>query len=116
MKIAELIEAFVRGRKEKGEVLFRKSSLADAHIRKVINELAAKTGIPAEEIEADMQTKMDKYKEVGEFSPMLYDTLVQNAAENAAFAHIMDSVKLKRLDIADVRFNEITFKILHSFH
>jgi len=112
MKIIELIEAFVRGRKEKGEVPFRKSSLTDAHIRSVIVSLSTKTGVPVAEIEKDLVSKMDKFQEVGKYSPMLYDTLIQNAAENAAFNHISESVKLQKLDISDVKFNEITFKNL----
>lgn len=112
MRIFELIEAFVRGRMEKGKVPFRKSSLMDTHIRSVIRDLSTKTGVPAADIEADLQKKMDKFREVGKYSPMLYDTLIQNAAENAAFEHISDSIKLKKLDISDVKFNEITFKKL----
>jgi hypothetical protein len=96
MKIYELIkffEAFDTKIKQKGEVPFRKSSLSDPHITKVVQQVSNETGVPPADLLKKMSSSIDKINEVGKYSPRLYDTLILNSAENAAFELIFRSKK-----------------------
>lgn len=82
-------EAFDMSKKKPGEVPFRTSNLADAHIAKLIQDAAKKTG---EDPKAILAVIKDKISEIGKFkkySPILYDTIAKDAVSQAAF-ELMD--------------------------
>lgn len=113
MRIAELIEALTTGKKsEKGQVPFKKSTLSDAHITNVVRDLSRRTGVPEKEIMDELDQTIKKYELIGKYSPRLYNTIIQNAAENAAFDHIEDSTELQKLDLSDIKFDPRTFSQL----
>ena len=113
MKISDLIEAtFSRKKSEKGTVPFRKSVRTDPHILAVISDISKRTGVPESDIAFEIQREEEKFEEIGKYSPYLYDILLQNAAENAAFKHIGDSTRTNKLDINDIKFSGKIFRNL----
>jgi hypothetical protein len=100
-------EAFDLTQKEKEQVAFRKSTPTDPHIQKVVNQISAETGVPAHELMQKMQEGMDKLTEVGKYSKLLYDTILLNRAENAAFDLIRHSKNPVNYD--NTKFNLGTF-------
>lgn len=115
MRIKQLLEAFDMSRKEKGEVPFRKTTMADPRVQKVISEISAKTGVPAATIQGEMQDEIESYEELGTYSPLLYDTLIQNAAENAAFNNMDKSMKAGKLDVTVHKFDWRMFDKLKDY-
>jgi hypothetical protein len=97
-------------RRTKGEVPFRASSLIDPHIQKVIQQLSSDTGVSINDITKQVSEKIDEFKELQKYSPMLHDTLILNAAENAVFKLIRTS-KIK-IDPELTKFNPRIFKKL----
>jgi hypothetical protein len=67
---------------KKGKASFKKSDVNDSHILKVIEKISLETGVPKEEIIKEMQEDIEKIKEIGHYSPMLYGTILQNALGN----------------------------------
>jgi len=112
MRIKELLEAFVRTRSEKGEVPFKSSAMNDPHIQSVVADLSRRTKVPAQIIIKSMEKYSQEFAALQKTSPKLYDTLVKNIAENAAFNHIQESAKMGSLDLSDVEFEDIDFKML----
>ncbi|MEN6291610.1 MAG: hypothetical protein ABFD07_06290 [Methanobacterium sp.] len=110
MKIKELIEAFDFTKKEKGQVPFRKSSIGDPHIAAIVNEISKETGVPTATIELELNESptVKRLSEVKKYSPLLYDTLAQNAIESAAFNKIGESIKLQKMKFDTIKFD---FKI-----
>jgi hypothetical protein len=111
MRIGEILEAFDFGKKQKGQVPFKKSAIGDPHIQKIIARISKETGVPVADIATELtesnSTKM--LEEVRKYSPMLYDTLAQNAVETAAFNNIGNSIKLQKMQFNDVKFDFKTF-------
>lgn len=101
MKIRELLkffEAFDNKVKLKGEVPFRKSTISDLSITKVVQQISTESGVPVSDLIKEMSDSIDKIKEIGKYSPMLYDTLILNSAESAAFDLIFKSKKPVNLE------------------
>jgi hypothetical protein len=73
------------------EVPFRKSTVTDPHIQQVVQKISNETGVPVADLLKVMAEDMERMEEVGKFSPMLYNTLIMNNAENAAFDLISKS-------------------------
>ena len=113
MRIKEILEAFDFTRKAKGQVPFKTSSINDPHIQAIIAEESRETGVPVADIMDELanspSTKM--LGELKKYSPLLYDTLAQNAVESAAFRRIEDSVRLKKMSFDKVKFD---FKIFNK--
>lgn len=110
MRIKDVLEAFDFSKKAKGQVPFKRSALNDPHIQALIAEESKETGVPVVSI-MDELAKMPSAKmldELKKYSPMLYDTLAQNAIESAVFHRIEDSVRLKKMSFDKVKFD---FKI-----
>jgi hypothetical protein len=76
---------------EKGKVAFKRSDISDAYIAKVIQQVSTETGVPYNDLINEMTADIEKFKEVGKYSPLLYDTIIQNYAENSAFKLIWKS-------------------------
>jgi hypothetical protein len=72
--------------------------------------VSSETGVPAAELLKEMSESMDKIAEIGKYSPMLYDTLISNSAENAAFDLIFKSKK--PVDYTSTKFNIGVFREL----
>lgn len=107
MRIKDILEAFDFTKKAKGQVPFKSSSLNDPHIQAIIAEESRQTGVPVADI-MDELSKSPSTKMLGElkkYSPLLYDTLAQNAVESAVFKRIEDSVKLKKMSFDKVKFD-----------
>jgi hypothetical protein len=113
MKVYEFLkffEAFDTKVKQKGEVPFRTSSVTDPFINKVVQQISNETGVPAAELLKEMSSSITKITEIGKYSPLLYDTLIKNSAENAAFDLIFRSKK--PVNIEPVKFDIKVFREL----
>ena len=103
-------EAWTMRAREMGETPFKKSTLQDRHIQEVLQHASMVTGVPLPDIERAMQKKMAEIEEIKKYSPILYETIAHNAAENAVF----DLVSSVRSNVMDphpslLKFDEITF-------
>ena len=107
MKFTDIQEALSATRKEKGEVSFRSSTPADQHIRNVIAKISEDSGVPEELIDEFMENDISRLKEVQKYSPFLFDTLLKNSAESAAFSLINRSEHLKNMKWDDVKFDPV---------
>lgn len=105
MRLRSISEALSSKRKQKGEVSFRSSSAADRHIQKIIQRLEDKTGVPAEFIYEYMDDNINRLKEVQKYSPFLFDTMLQNQAEEATFSLVHRSESLKEKSFSDLKFD-----------
>ena len=90
-------------RAEPGQVKFRSSALTDPHIRMLVNEVAQRTGIPTQLLDAKLMEHIQHIDEMKQYSVLLYETAARNAVENAAFDLIGAD------DFAKERFNVNTF-------
>lgn len=87
INLRKIIEAFENRRVEKGVVPFKKSDLTAPHIDAVLKKISALKGIPLKDLH-DQVDKWLKDKEIIELSkksPILYETIAQNAIESAVF-------------------------------
>lgn len=87
----------------KGTVAFRTSDVSDAHIKKILQKVSVRTGVSMQDLEKQLSDDIDKIKEIGQYSNLLYSTMLQNAAEDAAFSIIWKSkfpVKEEEYDIS----------------
>jgi hypothetical protein len=94
----------------KGSVAFRKSDVSDAHIKQVVQKVAAETGVSEQDLMKQISDEIDKIEEIGQYSNILYDTLLQNAAENGAFKIIETSkfpVKKEEYDMSTQKNRKI---------
>jgi hypothetical protein len=105
MRLNDITEALSSNRKQKGEVAFRRSTVADQHIQKVIQRLEEKSGVPAEFIHDYIDDNINRLKEVQKYSPFLFDTMLQNQAEEATFSLIHRSENLKEKGFSDLKFD-----------
>lgn len=81
-----LLEAqFDIKRRKEGEVQFPSSTLTDPHVVKLIDIIAKQAKVPPQEVQGYIQTKMNEFSGMAQKSPLLYDTVIQNAAETEAF-------------------------------
>ena len=103
----KILEAFDTAIKQKGQVPFRRSSMTDPYINKVVQQVANETGVSPAELLKEMSAEIDNITEIGKYSPMLYDTLIINSAENAAFTLI--SYSKKPINYDAVKFDENIF-------
>lgn len=111
MRIFEILEAFDFSKKEKGQVSFKKSAVSDPHIVAIIKQISNETGVPPDVIADELQNSptVQRLNEVKKYSPLLYDTLAQNAIETAAFNKISESIKLQKMKFDSVKFDFKTF-------
>lgn len=114
MRIIDLIEAFVTRTMGKGQVPFKRSAIKDPHIQALIARISKETGVPADVIEKEVgeSTTVQRLQEVQKYSPILYDTMAQNAVETAAFNKISKSIKRLDMDFDDVKFDVKIFRKL----
>jgi hypothetical protein len=99
---AALMEAMSIKRAAPGEVPFKQTSLNDPHVQQIVQAASAQTGVPAAEIEQQMQQHIDKIEEMKQYSYLLYDTAARNAAQSAAFdliAHSRDVASAPKFDV-----------------
>ena len=93
-ELIQVIEAQLDWKRaEPGQVKFKTSTLGDPHIRALVNDASKKTGIPAADIDAEIQSEVDDINEMKKYSPILYETAAMNAVENAAFDLIEHTTK-----------------------
>lgn len=81
-----------------GEVSFKHTLISDSHIQKIIELVHNHTGIPIDEIQKKILDEVKEKEEIKKHSPLLYDTLVKNAVESAAFdllKHVIDSPEME---------------------
>jgi len=124
-----LKEAFENVRAKKGVVPFRKSDLTAPHIDAVLQQIAKHTGIAV----ADLHKEVDKWlkdKEIIELSkksPILYETIAQNAIESAVFdlieKHKVDVKSAPKVTVhmfnklyENIMFDHKQFFPLHNWH
>lgn len=81
------------GRKSmtKGTVAFKKSAVSDTHIANIVKKVATDTGVSEQDLMQQISDKIEKLKEIGQYSNILYSTMLQNAAEDGAFEIIRTS-------------------------
>ena len=85
MTIEQIAEAFEAKKYEKGQVKFSQSKFDDAHIKKIIADIAKKAGVPEADILNHVHAQMKKIDELAKVSPILYATIQQNIVENEVF-------------------------------
>jgi hypothetical protein len=117
MRFRELISHTITEAKRlpKGVVPFRTSSEADSHIKQFISQLSLDTGVKETDIYHALAAEATKLEEISKHSPLLYATLSQNIAEQAAFELIKSSVPLQDRGNSppqSVKFNRKIFTAL----
>lgn len=80
-----LIETLGQKSMAKGTVGFKKSNTSDAHIVKVLTQISNETGVPIDDLLKEMESDIEELKEIGKYSTLLYNTMLENSAETAAF-------------------------------
>jgi len=112
MKVKELvlIEAdFDIERKAEGQVRFPVSSMNDPFVKKTIMAIARHTGKSLQAVTAEIEEKMNEFSGIAEKSPILYETINKNAAEQQAFTQFWkEGVPVKDTP----KFSNITFNKL----
>jgi hypothetical protein len=115
-RFSRVIEALDIRRKGAGEVPFKNTTLMDRHIQEIVKRVSTQTGVPAELITAEMQKGMEQIAKLKNISPMLYDTLAKNEAENSAFGQIQKSEKLTQKQHFDVAVFYKLIKMIQEEH
>lgn len=111
-----LSEAFDVRKVAVGQVPFKNTQIADAHIQQIINDASAKTGVPAVEIQKKMEAKIQKIEEMKQYSYLLYDTAARNAAQDAAFDLIEHSQKAHHTQFSPVTFMKLINMVQLEHH
>jgi len=101
-----LKEAFDVSRRDVGQLKFRQSQISDKHIRDIVNQASAKTGVPTADIDKKLQKYISEIEEFKKYSYVLYDTMAKNAVENVAF----DLIEHSRTS----KFPKFDIKIFHE--
>ena len=128
MRINQVLleQDFDYSKKELGEVTFPKSDINDPHLQKVIKDIAAQTKSSHKEVQGSVEKKIGEYSGMLDDSPILYETVHNNAAEQAVFdlfwkagirskgAPQFDNVTFKRL-INQLRVDYDEFFPLRSY-
>ena len=84
-------EAFNQRKVAAGVVKFSKSSLGDPKYAPVLTWLAKETGVSVSEIVMQIQEKINKLKFAKNKAPILYHTVVDNAAEDRLFTRFWET-------------------------
>lgn len=105
-----MVETLGQKTMAKGAVAFKKSDVSDAHIVKVVTQISNETGVPVNDLLKEMESEIEKLKEIGKYSNLLYSTMLQNSAENAAFNLIWKSKHPVKQE--EYKLNIKTFKQL----
>lgn len=84
-----LSEAFSAKRNEKGLTPFRKTDINDQGVLAAIKKLTTEAGVSEQDLMHSINKNIGSYSELQKYSPFLYDTIAQNAAENVVFEKIM---------------------------
>jgi len=111
-RILDIVEAFVNRKKQAGVVPFKHSTINDSHIRELVDMASQKLGIPAAEIDTNIQKEIAYIEDLKKYSYLLYDTAAKNAIEQAAFKlvkHIADNPDFQSRRVV---FNDIIFSQL----
>lgn len=108
LKMTTINEAVFKSKKAKaGEVVFDTSSHTTPHVKKLIELISAESKIPLKTLEEAMQQEIAETLEQSKKAPLLFHTMVHNAAESAAFQLLMKSkVKIK----GGPKFRNVTFQ------
>lgn len=91
-----LTEAFSAKRNEKGITPFRKTDINDPGVLAAIKQLTTEAGVSEQDLMHSINKNIGVYAELQKYSPFLYDTVAQNAAENVVFEKIMQNKELFR--------------------
>lgn len=103
-----LKEALENRRFELGEVKFAKSSLADPHIKRIIDALDATGKVDRQKLEQAIAEKLAKFAPMATIAPMLYSTIKDNIVEDTVFGMYWDYPERVAPDEAP-EFKERTF-------
>jgi hypothetical protein len=79
-------EAWEYKRRALGETAFSSSSLQDAHIQQLMALTAKLANVPLETVVAHVNHDIAKMMEGSKKAPILYETMIKNAAESAAYS------------------------------
>lgn len=78
-------EAFEAKRRVVGDVKFSVSTMADPHVQRLIQYTAQRANVPVAVVEQAVQKEISELTDVSKKAPLLYETMIKNAAESAAF-------------------------------
>ena len=105
-----LFEAtFDNTRREEGEVVFPSSTIKDPHVQKAIKSIAKQTKTSVKKVTATVEGKLAELEGMAADSPILYETINKNAAEQAVF-EIFWKANLQSEGAPE--FDNVTFKKL----
>lgn len=85
-----LYEAFESRRFEKGKVNFKKSTIGDPHIAKVLSFISKSTRKPVSELVLEIQNKGKEFDDIAAKAPILYGTIKNNIVEDTLFNMFKD--------------------------
>lgn len=107
--IQEILKEALEQRKfAPGEVKFAKSSLADDHIKRVVDALVATGKVDKAKLEAAIAEKLTKFAPIAAIAPTLYSTIRDNIVEDTVFGMFWEYPE--RIDTgASPEFKERTF-------
>ena len=127
MQASDLFEiGFDFERKEEGQVVFPTSTIDDPYVKNAIKEVAKQTKTSVKEVRATIEKKLEEISGMVADSPILYETINKNAAEQAVFeifwkanikpkgAPVFDNIIFKRL-INQLRIDYDEFFPLRSY-
>lgn len=78
-------EAFEAKKRVVGDVKFSVSTIADPHVQRLIVYTAQKANVPVATVVAAVEKEIAELTDTSKKAPLLYETMIKNAAESAAF-------------------------------
>lgn len=66
-----------------GQVKFSASSWSDPHIQKVAKDIATARGVTVQDIETEVNNKLNEFRDIEQKAPILYQTIKQNIVEDS---------------------------------
>ncbi|MHA2403082.1 MAG: hypothetical protein ACXADH_08850, partial [Candidatus Kariarchaeaceae archaeon] len=113
-------------RRREGVVVFPTSDIKDPHLQRAMRAIAAHKNVPLAEVEKEINQKIDELSQQAVDSPVLYETINKNSAEQNVFTEFwkagtpvpgapeFDNVTFKRL-IRRLRVEYDEFFPMRSF-
>ena len=91
LKNTTIAEAFENKKRTVGEIKFLTSTLNDPYIRKLIAHTAKSANVAESVVMAAVEAQIADLTDASGKAPMLYETMIKNAAETAAFTVFWDA-------------------------
>lgn len=107
--MGKLNEAFTAKKAKEGEVKFSKSSPSDPFCIKIATMIASTRSVPIEQIWAEIETEVGKFKDIAAKAPTIHSTIVDNIYEGELYS-MFEKLNIPVTDSA--KFSVVTFRKL----